>query len=91
MDNENRLSIFKRDRWRCVVCHEHVGKYGTPMLAHLIPKKKHYLKTYGADIIHHSLNLASTCCLAHNAKMDINGHTMKINELVERIRLDIIT
>lgn len=86
---QTRLQIFKRDRWRCVVCKEHINIHNSPQLAHKIPAKKHYIAKYTKEVIHHPLNMGSTCCLAHNAKLDINGHTARIDKLVEEIRLDI--
>ncbi len=86
---ETRIFIFKRDRWRCCICHEYVGKYSTPQCGHIIPAKKHYIAKYGKEVIHHHLNMKATCCLAHNAKIDINGKVVLIEKLVKKIKKEL--
>ena len=67
---ENRLFIFKRDKFTCH-CGNPITRFGTPQLGHIIPQKKMYLKKYGAEIIHHPMNMKSCCCLKCNSKVDL--------------------
>jgi hypothetical protein len=62
---------------------------GQPQLAHRIPKKKHLLERYGAQVIHHELNLVPVCSLGCNAKVDIGGFPQEIEKLASRIQSEL--
>lgn len=83
-----KAEIFQRDAWTCCVCGRPI-RIGQPQLAHVIPQSKMYLKKYGDEIIHHSLNMKSTCGLECNGKVSINGKHKLIEELVKKIRKEI--
>ena len=84
----DRLEIFERDGFRCV-CGKSVYAYGTPQLAHRVPQRKHFLKRYGKEVIHHPMNLVSTCSLECNASVSIGGKPLEIAELVEKIKQEL--
>lgn len=82
---ETKRYVFARDRYTCVVCGLSASIYGTAQLAHRIPQTKANLRKYGERIVHHPLNLATTCSLKCNAAVDIRNHPREIEALVERI------
>ncbi len=82
---EMKRYVFARDGYKCVVCGMPVNIYGTAQLAHRIPQTRANLRKYGAAVIHHPLNLASTCSLFCNSKVDIRNHPKAIQALVEEI------
>jgi 5-methylcytosine-specific restriction endonuclease McrA len=82
---EQRAEIFKRDCYTCQHCGLSVFQYGTPQLAHLIAQTKANLKRYGKAVIHHPLNMASTCSLECNAAMNIGMNPGKVKALVREI------
>ena len=84
----DRLEIFERDNFQCV-CGKSVYAYGTPQLGHVVPQRKHFLKRYGKEIIHHPMNLVSTCSLKCNASVSIGGKPLEIAELVEKIKQEL--
>ena len=86
---ENRLSIFKRDKFRCIVCGNPITRFGTPQLAHRIKQSKYNLRKYGERIIHHPLNTGSTCQLSCNAKLDLGVKDELINDLLKKIIADL--
>ena len=55
-------------------------------LAHRIPSYKYNLKKYGAQVIHHPLNLMPVCGLTHNDGMMIGKNEQVEHELVCLIR-----
>jgi 5-methylcytosine-specific restriction endonuclease McrA len=74
---EARLAIFERDGWTCQNCGQPITREGgQPQLGHRIPQNVRNLRKYGPAIIHHADNLASTCCNACNAAVDIGGHPL---------------
>ena len=84
------LMAVRHNKWReaggrCEVCRKptplHLGQ-----LAHRIPQRKWCVKKWGADVIHHPLNLAWTCSLECNAAVSIGGWPVRCAELVEEIR-----
>ena len=87
--DDTRLEVFARAGWKCEVCHVPLNLVSHPQLAHRIPQNTRNLVKYGKRIIHHHLNLAATCCLACNAKVDIRHHPKEIEALVSRIKHDL--
>lgn len=85
MDDEKRLEIFERDSFTCI-CGCSVMAHGTPQLAHRIPQRKHLFRKFGAEIIHHPINLVSTCSLECNASVSIAQDFGKILEVLMEIR-----
>lgn len=54
-----KQSIFVEQGGQCATC-------GKPLvmpfdLAHMIPKSKLNIRIYGADVIHHKMNMKGTC------------------------------
>ena len=86
MDAEElRQKIFERDGWKCAHCGKSVYVHGTPMLCHRIAATKANLKKYGAEIIHHSLNMLSGCSIGIcNDSAMVHG-TVETEELVDQI------
>jgi len=86
LDREaEREAIFAAALYRCEVCRMPVNRYGTAQLAHRIPATVANLKKYGAEIIHHRLNLAPVCGLRCNDAVLIGGDPQAREELVDRI------
>jgi hypothetical protein len=89
----DRLALEKQDiiaerGGRCEVCGRPVSQ-GQPQLAHRIPQRKHVIRRYGADVIHHPLNLALTCSLVCNARVSIAGSPVAMEMLYEQIKAEI--
>lgn len=74
--------LFERDCHVCI-CGNSIYAHGTPQLAHRIPQRKHLLAKYGEAIIHHPMNMASTCSLECNASVSIANDLGAILELLE--------
>lgn len=87
--DDTRLYCFKRDAWRCVHCGKYLYTAPQRQLAHKIKKSKYNLKKYGAEIIHHPMNMDSTCSLSCNAKSDLGVKDELIKHLVKKIREDL--
>ena len=68
---ETKLRLLNQRGSRCEVCGNPVT-LETCQLAHRIPKTKYNLKTYGAKVIHHDLNLAVVCSLGCNSAVLCN-------------------
>lgn len=84
MDDEQRMEIFERDHFTCI-CQKSIMAHGTPQLAHRIPQRKHLLRRFGKDVIHHPVNMVSTCSLECNAEVSIAQDTGKIIGVLEEI------
>ena len=85
--NETRLTVFKRDGWRCKRCGRRLAMEGiTPQLAHRIPQRKYNIKKYGKEVIHHPMNLVAVCSLNHNAYFDLGVKSAEIEQLANKIR-----
>lgn len=68
---ETKEFVFNRDRWRCRVCNKPVNPF-VAQLGHRIPQSKAMIKKYGKEIIHHPVNLLTTCSLECNNKVQVN-------------------
>lgn len=84
---ETKLRLLNQRGSRCEVC----GKLVTLescQLAHRIPKTKHNLKTYGAKVIHHDLNLAVVCSLRCNSAVlcNIATNPVEAGRIISEIR-----
>lgn len=86
---EAREAIFARDGWLCQWCGRPIRE-GVPQLGHRIPQRKMYLKRYGAEVIHHPLNMASACSLLCNGRLDIGGQPREIERLAGKIMQKIV-
>lgn len=86
MDDELRSYIFARDAYRCRSCRLSVYRSGFPQIAHRIANTKANVKRYGKEVINHPVNLASTCSLYCNGKMNIGFKTREADELAEKIK-----
>lgn len=80
-----RASVLLRANWHCEVCGNPLTD-DTVQLAHRIPQRKHLLKRYGKEIIHHSLNLAATCSENCNAAVSLGENELQHKEVIEEIR-----
>jgi len=89
MTSDQRLTVFKRDKFICRVCGKHLGFSNHPQIAHRIKNSKMYLKLYGDEVINHQYNLVSVCGLGCNASVDIGYKSELVKELVEKIVKDI--
>lgn len=58
-------------------------------MSHRIPQRKHFVKRYGKDVVHHPLNFAACCGLTCNNKVSIGNHPVAIEQLVAEIREDL--
>ena len=83
---EQRYAIFERDNFTCRICGKSIYVNGCPQLAHLISQGPTNLKKYGSAIIHHPLNMWSTCSLECNTKANISNKPLEVAALVNRIR-----
>lgn len=81
---EAKERIFDRAGWRCEVCGRPILDLGTPQLGHRIAQSKANRRKYGPEIIHHSLNMAATCCLDCNGKVAISAPG-DVEPLVDKI------
>jgi hypothetical protein len=83
--NERKIELIESRGGMCEFtgCHEHENL----QLAHRIPKSKYNLRVYGAEVIHHPLNLAVTCP-KHNDSVLINfaSNPIKASLLICQIR-----
>jgi 5-methylcytosine-specific restriction endonuclease McrA len=76
---QTRLALYKRSKMRCEVC-------GSPLynkkveMAHVIPKRKSYLKKYGPEVIHHILNLKLVDSENCNNAVNIGYKSALVNE-----------
>jgi len=84
--DDTRELVYARAGYRCEVCNAPLSLVAHPQLAHRIPQKTRYLVRYGKAIIHHPDNLAATCSLVCNKKVDIGGQPLAVAELAARIR-----
>ena len=73
IDHDTIESIYRRDGYRCQSCGASVYKYGTPQLAHRCPQRKHRVRRYGRNAIHHPLNLAAACSLECNGRLQLHA------------------
>ncbi len=85
---ETRIDVYNRARGKCEVCNSPI-EYLTYQMAHKIPQSKMYLKKYGKEVIHHRLNFVATCGLICNGRASISGWPLEIDELVQKIRLEL--
>lgn len=81
---EKKIRIYNIRAGICEVCPKIIS-YSQAQLAHRIPKSKVNLKKYGKGIIHHPKNLALTCSLECNSKVNINNNPGAIEELLKEI------
>ena len=85
IDESKRRSVFARAGGSCEVC----GK-GTTLhsgqLAHRIPQRKWCIHKWGAEVVHHPLNMAWVCGLACNNIVSIGGWPVACEELVKQIQ-----
>lgn len=86
MDDELRSYIFARDGYRCRSCRHSIYRDGFPQIAHRIADTKANAKRYGQGVIDHPLNLASTCSLYCNGRMNIGFKSREADELAEKIK-----
>jgi hypothetical protein len=68
-----RQRIFANALYRCEVCGGPLMRYGTPQLAHRVPKSKANLRKYGPARVHHERNLAPVCSLKCNSAVIVHG------------------
>lgn len=81
---EQKQRIFARDNWTCVNCGRPIMRYGTPQLAHRVPKSRNNIAKYGKAAVHHPYNLASVCSLECNSAVLISA--MAERQLMREIK-----
>ena len=81
--DKKEMIYFDRDG-RCEVCNKQIP-FNQAQLAHRICKSKANIKKYGADVIHHPLNMALVCSLKCNSKVNISGNFGKILDVLAQI------
>ena len=84
---QTKLRLLNQRGSRCEVCGKQLT-LDTCQLAHRIPKTKYNLKTYGAKVIHHDLNLAVVCSLQCNSAVLCNIATNPVEAgwIIKKIR-----
>lgn len=89
---ELRRNIIIEQGNKCFVCGKGFSFNNLPQISHRIPKYKRYIDKYGAEVIHHRLNLRA-CCDVCNVKVSINpcSQPIKAAELIELIKADIVS
>ena len=87
-EQEKRVEIFQKYGWICQNCGIDVREH-TPQLAHLINQSKMNIKKYGAEVIHHEMNMQPTCSNKCNAKLSLYGKYKSIDDLVKKIKLSL--
>ena len=85
---ETRILVFNMAGGKCEVCGAPL-EYTTFQLAHRIPQRKHFVKKYGKEVIHHEFNLAATCGLKCNNAVSIGGKPTAVESLATSIREEI--
>ena len=86
--NEKKIQIYNARNGTCEVCSKIISQ-SEAQLAHRICKSKPNLKKYGADIIHHRLNLVLTCSDKFNRcndSVNISNDPMAVTALLEKIQ-----
>ena len=84
--SEVRALLYRRQRGYCATCrlpldptHYHA--------AHRIPQRKHWLKRYGKEVIHHPENLRATCPTdACNSAVSLGNNEVLCDELARYIK-----
>ena len=87
--NEQREDIFRDFAYLCGVCWNPVRRYGKQQLAHRIAQTEDNIKKYGADVIHHRMNLVPVCCLRCNDACNTGMKTKQADELAALIVAEI--
>jgi hypothetical protein len=57
---ELRNTLYYRQGGKCATCGAQLDWSGF-QCAHRIPQRKHWVKKYGAEVIHHADNFRATC------------------------------
>lgn len=80
---ETKLAILERTAGYCENCGSNPGF----QLAHVIPQTKANLAKYGAEVIHHHMNLRLVCSLECNAAVALGkSQTIEMDRLAAAIR-----
>ena len=84
---QTKLRLLNQRGSRCEVCGKQLTLESC-QLAHRIPKTKYNLKTYGAKVIHHDLNLAVVCSLRCNSAVlcNIATNPVEAGRIISEIR-----
>jgi hypothetical protein len=86
--HEQRLAIYERDRGICRYCGKPVD-INSFQVAHLIARVKWAIKLYGADVIEHKDNKATTHPGACNDLAQITNKPVEREKLARSIRAKI--
>lgn len=82
---DKKIDMCIKAHWRCFRCGRHL-RLNEAQLAHRIPKHKKYIKKYGADVIHNTLNMFVSCDKCNSyALIDPATHPIEAEKLVEKI------
>ena len=80
-----RDTLYARQGGRCAVCGEMLD-WMTFHAAHRIPQRKHWLRRYGKDVIHHPDNFFATCPTDRcNNAISIGNNRMRADDIAEEI------
>lgn len=83
---DQKIEIGISSGWQCFNCGKHL-RLSESQLAHRIPKAKRYLEAYGAEVIHHRLNMKLSCADCNSyALLDPATHPVETAELIEQIK-----
>ncbi len=85
--SEMKIRKCAEQHGKCGVCGKPITPY-TLQLAHVIPKKKSYIKKYGKEIIHSPLNMVAVCSLKCNSAVlcDPATQPIKAQKLIDKIK-----
>jgi hypothetical protein len=86
--HEQRLAIYERDGGMCRYCGKRVD-INSFQVAHIIAATKWAIKLYGADVIEHKDNKATTHPGACNDLAQITNKTVERERLARAIRAKI--
>ena len=85
---EMRFRVFSEQSGRCFTCGEPVSITQLE-LAHRISQSKTNLKLWGAEVIHHRLNLRGTHPGRCNSRASLNADSIEAEKLVYDIQKEI--
>lgn len=82
-----KMALYYGQDRVCAYCGKPITPYESE-IAHRIPQRKHMIRRYGKDVIHHPDNLALVCLRSDrcNGGMSIAGHPVAIDQLAQKIR-----
>lgn len=84
--DDTRILLWVQQGGRCAHCHGWIHYTQVNVqLAHRIPQRAWCIKRWGADVIHHPLNLGLVCGERCNAAVQLNPDSLPAEDLAKRI------